>query len=153
MVLRKLERRTNGGWKPVSVKYIILGAFKGSVIIICQVIFKTKRMPSRYSVDLFTIPLQQKQLYRDSFIEKRKVHFTYNILIFFIVCAVLSLIHIQISNYVFMFFVIQVMSYVTFWINTYLDANKKNRQNSLKMLSFRMLLKFIPAIASNFPVV
>ena len=32
MVLRELKRRMNGGWKPVSVKYIILSSFKGVIL-------------------------------------------------------------------------------------------------------------------------
>ena len=62
MVLRELKRRMNGGWKPVSVKYIILSSFKG-VILLSQITFKTKILLSWYSLDPFTMPLYLNKLH------------------------------------------------------------------------------------------
>ena len=44
MVLCKLEKRTNGGCKPLNVKHTILDSLKEGVILVCRITFKTKRM-------------------------------------------------------------------------------------------------------------
>ena len=59
MMLCKHKSRTNGRERLASVKYIC-GSFKEVVILVCQITFKMKRMPSCCSLDLFTIPLKTR---------------------------------------------------------------------------------------------
>ena len=68
MALCQLERRTDGGWIPVSVKYVIFGSFKEGMIIVCQIIIETERMAIWYSLDLFTIPLNFTNLSEDLYL-------------------------------------------------------------------------------------
>ena len=68
MALCEFERRTDGGWIPVSVKYIIFGSFKEGMIIVCQIIIETERMAIWYSLDLFRIPLNFTNLSEDLYL-------------------------------------------------------------------------------------
>ena len=44
-MLREIQRRTDGGWRPsVKVKYRILVFLKDGVILFCHSSFETKRM-------------------------------------------------------------------------------------------------------------
>ena len=65
MALRELEWRANGGWRSVSVKYCVLGSIKKWAILVCQIIFKMKKMTSWYHLDLFTIPLRYEGVFRN----------------------------------------------------------------------------------------
>lgn len=42
----KLKRRADGGYTLVSIKYCILHSFKEGVILLCQSILGTKKMPN-----------------------------------------------------------------------------------------------------------
>ena len=61
--------------KFAAAKYFIIVFFKEEVIILCQITFKTKRVPSWYGLDLFKIPskniLKEKKLYYAIFLERR----------------------------------------------------------------------------------
>ena len=52
------RKKTDGGWRPMNAKCCILGCFKRRMILLCQGIFKTKRLSNWYSLDSFTIPFR-----------------------------------------------------------------------------------------------
>ena len=56
--MQKLERSTDSGWSPMNAKCCIFGCFQKRMILLCQSICKTKRMPIWYSQDSFIIPLR-----------------------------------------------------------------------------------------------
>ena len=51
------QKETDGGWRPMNAKCCILGCFKKRMILLCQGMFKTKRLSNWYRLDSFTIPL------------------------------------------------------------------------------------------------
>ena len=68
MVLHKLVRRNfYSGNPPVGIKYRNLHSFKEGMILLCQSILETKRIPHLHGSALFTIPLKELEIiYRNS---------------------------------------------------------------------------------------
>lgn len=49
MGLRECERRTNGGWKTISVKYIILGSFKVGFFLVCRITIQPRSLYNSFT--------------------------------------------------------------------------------------------------------
>ena len=71
MALRKLERRKYSGKLPVSIKHQNLQTFKEGLIILCQSILETRRIPHLPGSAHFTIPLNYIFIY---LIELKIIH-------------------------------------------------------------------------------